>query len=138
MSFLQAKWGDMGDIMATETDNRDNQFIQEFMEFYNEFVRSSSDAISKLADVQKNYPEKYELLRNLHNNPLDMVEDIEQLGEKQKDALLMVILKASRLGQRTKNVIQTTVEEKEDLIEDLDGFGEFVEEKIEETFKGDD
>lgn len=110
------------------------EFVREFMEFYKEFIQGSAGSIETLADLQENFPNQYEVFQEVHEDPMGLL-DTDKLSEEEKDTLLTIVMRASSLGQRTQKVFDTSADEKRELSKDLEKFGDFVDEKLEDMME---
>ena len=118
--------------MSTEQTDTKIEFIEKLIEFYKEFTAGTSKSIKLLADIQKDYPNEYEKLQDLYNNPEVLSDIVGDMKSEVKDALILVIIKASAIGKKTSKLFELTAEEKYKLAQDLTDYAKFVEQKSKE------
>jgi hypothetical protein len=116
------------------SSNEQVKFGKELIVFYKEFLLGSSKAVEQLAQIQKEYPEQYKIIREMKDDP-EMIEQITMnLSEDVKDTLLLVIVKASTIGKRMNNLFELNSDEQKKLSEDIKKFSEYVEKRISDLY----
>ena len=118
-------------MSAEQTDTK-IKFTEKLIEFYKEFTAGTSKSIKLLADIQKDYPNEYEKLQDLYNNPEVLSDMVGDMKPEVKDALILVIIKASAIGKKTSKLFELTADEKYKLAQDLTDYAKFVEQKAKE------
>ena len=116
-------------------EKRRKEFARKLIEFYKSTIISSIDAIKILTEIQRKFPKEYEIVEELKDDPsiVDQLTDV--LPQEEKDALILIFVKASYIGRKMKKLFDLTVEEKEKLIKDLEEFAKFTEKKMKESLK---
>jgi hypothetical protein len=85
-----------------------------------------------LADLQTNYSEQYHKLQEINSNP-EMIGDMTlSLPSEAKDALILIMLKASKLGRKSQKLFEMTPDEQRQYAKELINYAEFVESKSKE------
>ena len=100
----------------------EENFINLFAKFYEEYFGSSSKAIRLLADIQKNYPEQYESIKKFSTDPQAIDKLITEMKEEQQALLLKLLLKAGTFGRRIALLFELSVEEKKKLADEMEAF----------------
>jgi len=112
------------------SDENQEKFGEELIIFYKEFLLGSSKAVEQLAQIQKDFPKQYELIKQMKDDP-EMIEQITVgLSEEVKDTLLLVIVKASSMGKRMNNLFDLSADEQKTLAEDIQKFSIYVEKRM--------
>jgi len=111
-----------------------SNFATDLIKFYKEFVTGNSTAIVSLAEIQENHPNEYNVMLELRDDP-SVIEESDTLNEQEKTAILVIILKASKLAGKSQDLFNSSPEEKRALAKDLENFAKFVEQKLTELTK---
>jgi len=110
----------------------EKEFGKDLIKFYKEFIKGNSSAIKTLADIQDKYPEEYKLLEDLREDPTIVEKLSDKLTEEERNAIIIVLIRAAQLGRKTQNMFELSSEDKRKLAKELENFGEFVEKKMNE------
>ena len=121
--------------MEHDKVKRSREFTLELIKFYKSFIGSSSDAIKILVNIQKNYENEYKIMEELKDDPTILDELTNKLSPEEKNALILVFVKASGIGRKMNKLFELSVNEKEALIDELNKFAEFVEKTLKELIK---
>ena len=104
--------------------------------FYSEYLLGSTDSVKILAEIHKRYEKEHELMKKAHkDNDYDLpyiINKFDDLSEKAKNNLLLIIYKGSYLSKRLNKLFELTSVEKLELADDMIEFKEYAEEKIKE------
>jgi hypothetical protein len=121
----------IGENMGEEEE----KFISDFTKFYEKFFNDTAGQILMLADIQKNYKEMYDKIKDFGTNPQIIEELIAKLNPEQQGMLLSILLQAGNFGRRTARLFESTEEEKITLAKDLKTFSDGLKTKIEKAKK---
>lgn len=91
-------------------------------DFYINFVNSLADSVEKLAKIQEEFPDKYETVAKLEEDPGLIEELSKNLSSEEKEKLLTILIRMSSLARRSNRIFELTVEEKRILAKDLRKF----------------
>lgn len=111
------------------------KFFNELLEYYQSSMGGAIDSIDKIAEIQKNYPEQYEIFKNLSKDTNLILQLGKKLSDTQKTILFELFIKSASLSERMRILIELTYKEKKILSEDLKEFSDGLIEKIKELKK---
>ena len=114
-----------------ETEQELN-FAKDLILFYKEFTAGNAKAITLLADLQEKYPEQYKRLQEVNNNPETISDMALGLPSEAKDAILLILLKASKIGRKSIRLFDMNISEQREYAKELVEYAEFVERKANE------
>lgn len=103
-----------------------DNFSEEITDYFVSFINALADSIDKLANVQKNYPDKYDSVKKLEEDPGSIEEFTKTLSGKERDVLLFTLIKMSTLARRVNKILEYNVDEKKALVKDLKKFADEV------------
>jgi hypothetical protein len=97
-------------------------FLLSFAQFYKKFFDNSAEAVEMLADIQKNYRDEYNKIREFSSNPDAITELINKLSSEKKGILLNLLFRAGEFGNKMSNLFESEVKEKLQLAKELREF----------------
>lgn len=115
-------------FMPNETKNK--EFIEKFIDFYDGFVCSISNAIRKLALVQKEYKEEYEEWKEVQKNQDAILGFLNKFNDKQKVILFEMMAKGTSLSNRSRILFELSAQEQEKLANDMDSFSKELKQRL--------
>jgi hypothetical protein len=111
--------------------SKSEKFFKALVEFYQETLSGAVTSIRQLAEIQKSFPEQYELFKKLNREPDLLLKLSKELTDKEKAIFYEIFVKAASLSERTKILNELTYKEKIILAKDLDDFSKDLVRKIE-------
>ncbi len=111
-----------------KSDTR-QEFVTYIITFFDASVASGATPIRVLADIQEKFPEQYAVMLKIREDP-SLITDNDSIPEKVKSTMLLIVLKASKLGSESQRVYEMSVKEKRDLADKLEEFSKFIKEKV--------
>lgn len=109
--------------------NKSN-FIDKFAKFYGEYFTNTSKTVVLLADIQKEFGEEYNAIKEFGNDSKSINELIEKLPPEKQNLLLKMLLKAGKFGKDMVNLFESSEEEKRELAKELKDFGDLITKEI--------
>ena len=106
------------------SDNQDKEFLVSLIEFYKNIIGNASHSVRSLKDVQSKFPNQYQLLLDLQNDPSKLLEITKQMDKRVSSIMINLFVRSSILSNKINNMFELTVDEKEDLAKDLESFSE--------------
>jgi DNA repair ATPase RecN len=111
------------------------EFGLSLIQFYKEFLLGTAKSVSLLAEIEKKYPEQYQTIKELKDDPKAITQLSEKMPEEVKTFLYSTIIETSTLGSRMNRLFDLTQVEKEKLSKDMCDFAERFEKKVNELAK---
>lgn len=90
--------------------------------FYSAFLKSSSDSITILADLQDKFKDEYDKLKQMQSDPSMALEKLGNLNEEEKDRLISMFVRIATLEKKMLKLFDSTSEEKRILAKELEEF----------------
>jgi hypothetical protein len=109
-------------------------FAKQLIKFYEESISSSITPIQGLIDIQENFPEEYNAMLKFRDDPSELTEN-KSIPNELKSELLLITIKASKLGAEAQNIYLLSLDEKKELIKKINDFKEYVKNLIEKYSK---
>lgn len=106
------------------------QLTEKMIKFFKGALASSSESVRALAEIQENFKDEYEALKDFQTEPALLDKLVDKIDEDQKDVLILIMGKASIIGRKMNNLFDLSVEDKKQLADDIDDFSKFVEKKL--------
>lgn len=113
--------------MKPAENERKKELLKRLISFYKDYVSGSAKAVDTLADIHENFPDYYELINRIKSDPTLIDQMMTEMSERDKEIFLLILIKASMLGERMNELFNLSVEEKRKLAEDLREFSKFVD-----------
>lgn len=120
-----------GTEKASSSNSSQQEFATDIIKFFDASIKNGSAPIRILADIQEKFPEKYGVMLKLREDP-SLITDNDSIPEQVKSTMLLIILKASKLGAESQRVYEMSVKEKKEFANKLDEFSTFIKSKLEE------
>ena len=114
------------------------KFVSLYSQFYEKFFSGTADAVELLADLQRDYSEEYNLIKNFNKDVDAMEEFIDNLPEDKQAILLKIFLKANKFGKDMVNLFDSTEQEKRDLATNLKKFASELKNEFEKDLESKD
>lgn len=114
-------------------ENNGPKFFDSLLDYYNSSVGDLVNSIKKMANIQKTYPEEYELFKRLDKDPDLIVKLGKELSVEEKVIFFELLLKSSSLSERISIVTRLTYKEKMILIKDMEDFAKEFSKKLKES-----
>jgi len=111
------------------------KFVSLYSQFYEKFFSGTADAVELLADLQRDYSEEYNLIKNFNKDVDAMEEFIDNLPEDKQAILLKIFLKANKFGKDMVNLFDSTEQEKRDLATNLKKFASELKNEFEKDIR---
>ena len=108
----------------------DNSFVLDLIEFHKIFLTDASKSISKLAEIQKKYPEEYSDLVKMQKDPSYLLKLSEKLDDESRKILIDSFIRASTLSTKLMMLYELSYEEKQELIKEIEKFSESMQNSI--------
>jgi len=124
----------MAEDKKAPTSNPPPEFSTAMIQFFDSSIKNGSTPIRMLADIQENFPEQYDVMLKLREDP-SLITENDSIPEQVKSAMLLIVLKASKLGAESQRIYEMSAKEKRDLADKLDEFSKFIKSKLEEVMK---
>lgn len=116
----------MGEKMA----DKQKKFGIELIKFYKEFLTGSSGAVKTLANIEKEYPKEYKIVKELKDDPNAIVQLSDKLPDDVKNILFSIIIESSVLGGKMNRLFDLSQKEKEELAKRIDEFATKIETEL--------
>jgi len=97
--------------------------------FYSKFLKAISDTVIILADIEDEYKEDYQKLKEIQKDPTLILERLNELNEKDKEKLLAMFVRISKLESRMVKLFDLDSKEKRELAKELNEFISTINEK---------
>ncbi|MCL4376236.1 hypothetical protein M1558_01965 [Candidatus Parvarchaeota archaeon] len=118
-----------------KSEKKDIEFSKELIKFYKQMLEGPASSIETLAEIEEKFPDEYSIFKNLKDDPSTINTIVDKAPQDVKDALVIIMLKASNLGVKLSKLFDLTVEEKKQLARDLRSFGKETEGKLNKLIK---
>ena len=97
-------------------------FVEGMGLFYSAFLKSSSDSILILAELQEKFKEEYEKLKQMQGDPSVALEGLDNLNEEDKDKLISMFVRVATLERKMLKLFEMTSGEKRIYAKELEDF----------------
>jgi hypothetical protein len=104
-------------------------FAKKLIQFYEESISSSIKPIQGLIEIQEKFPNEYDAMLSFRDDPSQLTEN-ESIPNELKSELILITLKASKLGADSQNIYSMSLDEKKALIKRINEFKEYVKNLI--------
>lgn len=111
---------------------RRKEFLLSFAQFYEKFFENSAEAVEMLAEIQTDYPNEYNVIREFSSDPTAIKDLINKLDPEKRGILLNILLQAGNFGIRMANLFESGAKEKIKLAAELRGFARELSKHIKE------
>lgn len=111
------------------------KFFNDLLDYYQLSIGGVIGSIDKIAEIQKNYPEQYQIFKNLSRDTNLILQLGKKLSDTQKTILFELLIKSASLSERINILTELTYREKKILSKDMKEFSEELIEKIKELKK---
>lgn len=118
-----------------ESMERKRELLKRLISFYRDYISGSAKAVDTLADIQEDFSDFYEIIDKVKSDPTLIDQVMAEMSEHDKETFLLILIKASMLGERMNKLFDLSVEEKRELAKDLREFSEFVDRTLTESAK---
>ncbi|MBU1203648.1 MAG: hypothetical protein KKG60_01110 [Nanoarchaeota archaeon] len=119
-----------------EKESNKIKFIDMLAKFYGEYFSNTAKAVELLAEIQKEFKEDYDRIRNFNEDPDAINDIIDKIPEDKQALLLKLLLRAGKFGRSMVNLFDSKEEEKRRLAKELKEFGENIAKESRKTVKG--
>ncbi len=116
------------------SNSEEPEFATAMIGFFDASIRNGATPIRLLADIQENFPKHYEVMLKIKDDP-SLITDNDSVPERVKSTMLLIVLKASKLGMESQRVYEMSIKEKREFANKLDEFSKFIKRKLEEEMK---
>lgn len=106
---------------------KDENFVDLLVIFYKKFFIGTAEAIDVLADIEKDYPEEYKMIKDFGDNPNSIEELIEGLSSEKQSILLKLLLKSGKFAKDFINLLNFSEQQKRNLSKDLKDFSSEID-----------
>lgn len=110
------------------TENKKEEFVNEYKKFYKSFFECMENSVKQLADIHEKYPTQYQKILESQENPEILGDLIDGLSNEQKGILLSVLFKAAEFGRKFMLLMEMKPKEKREFAKDLKNFVEELDE----------
>ena len=112
---------------------RQNEFFLDMADFVYDVLSQTSKFIDNLANLEENYPEDYQNLLEWRNNPLKIIEQLEQIEDDKikgviATKLLKIFLKLAALSEKLTNIFFARSDKKREVAKELEDLANEVNE----------
>jgi len=90
--------------------------------FYSAFLKSSSESILILAELQDKFKEEYDKLKQMQSDPSIALESLDKLNDKDKDKLISMFVRVATLERKMLKLFEMTSDEKRVYAKELEEF----------------
>ena len=111
-------------------DEKDKNFLISLVEFYKETLGDASKTVRLLMNIQKKFPEQYQLLLDLQNDPSKILEITKQMNAEVSHIMINLFVQASILSNKVNRLFEISIEEKGILANDLEKFASEIIDSI--------
>ena len=109
----------------------EKKFLAKYSEFYRKFFTDTADSINQLGEIQEDFKDEYEKVREFYYDSKAIDELIEKLSPEEQGILLKILLKAGNVGKKISNLFEMTPKEKRTFSEELKKFSKELDKNIE-------
>lgn len=90
--------------------------------FYSAFLKSSSESIIILAELQDKFKEEYDQLKEMQSDPSVALDGLDKLNDEEKDKLISMFVRVATLERKMIKLFEMTADEKRSYAKELDEF----------------
>jgi len=111
-------------------DSKKKEFSLKLIDFYSDYITNSAQAVKKLADIEREYPEQYQIIRQAKFDPMSIDKIMENMTSEEKEIFFTLFMKSSLLGRKLVNLFDITADEKDDLAKELLDLSKEISDKL--------
>lgn len=101
---------------------KDERFVDLLATFYKKFFIGTAEAVDVLADIEKDYPEEYQMIKSFGDNPNSIEDLMEGLSSTKQSVLLKLLLKSGKFAKDFINLLNFNEQQKRNLSKELKDF----------------
>jgi len=116
-------------------ENKSEVFVDLLAKFYEKFLLGSAESVETLADIEKDYNEEYNMLKDFATDPDSINKLMEKLSMEKQTILLRMLLQSGKFAGDFANLLNLTEEQKRELSKNLKKFVEEMTRQIKEGEK---
>lgn len=109
---------------------KEDQFLIDLLNYYKETIGSAVTSVVLLKNIQTAFPDKYEELLAVQEDPSRLIDMAGKLGAEDSKILFELMIRASSLSRKINQVFELSVQDKDMLIKELKDFSEVMEKSI--------
>ena len=119
--------------MLSFGNEKPEQFVVDFINFYKKFVGNASNSLRDLAEIQKKYPGLYETFKDFEIDPSSLMKLYDKMDINIRSRFLNILFTSFALSQKVNtNIFALSPKEQIKLAEEIEHFITLAETIIKE------
>lgn len=108
----------------------EKEFLFHLIDFYKDNLLGLSKTVDKLANLQRDFKEEYELIKQITFNPSALPDILQKLNDESRGILINIYLKQDVLAKKSAMLFQMNETEKRTFSTEIAEFSKLVDAEL--------